>query len=169
MLKRAIGAAALASALLSSAALAQDKIKVGVTATLEGTYTLLGEDGIRGFKVALKHYGGKVGDNASDLGIKIGDKELEFVVASTDATPDSAVRAVRKLVEQDKAQILISPLSGDEGIAVKNFSQDPPGIDVHQRRLRGSGDDFPRSVAELLPLQYGRRPMADRIGQIRLR
>ena len=50
MLKRAIGAAALASALLSSAALAQDKIKVGVTATLEGTYTLLGEDGIRGFK-----------------------------------------------------------------------------------------------------------------------
>ena len=128
MLKRAIGAAALASALLSSAALAQDKIKVGVTATLEGTYTLLGEDGIRGFKVALKHYGGKVGDNASDLGIKIGDKELEFVVASTDATPDSAVRAVRKLVEQDKVQILISPLSGDEGIAVKNFSRTHPEL-----------------------------------------
>ena len=108
--------------------MAQDKIKVGVTATLEGTYTLLGEDGIRGFKVALKHYGGKVGDNASDLGIKIGDKELEFVVASTDATPDSAVRAVRKLVEQDKVQILISPLSGDEGIAVKNFSRTHPEL-----------------------------------------
>ena len=108
--------------------MAQDKIKVGVTATLEGTYTLLGEDGIRGFKVALKHYGGKVGDNASDLGIKIGDKELEFVVASTDATPNSAVRAVRKLVEQDKVQILISPLSGDEGIAVKNFSRTHPEL-----------------------------------------
>ena len=95
-----------ASVLLSSAAWAQDKIKVGVTATLEGTYTLLGEDGVRGFKVALKHYGGKIGDNASDLGVKVGDKELEFVIASTDATPDSAVRAVRKLIDQDHAQIL---------------------------------------------------------------
>ena len=32
---------------------AADKLKVGVTATLEGTYTVLGEDGIRGFKTAL--------------------------------------------------------------------------------------------------------------------
>jgi ABC-type branched-subunit amino acid transport system substrate-binding protein len=123
-----MGAAALGCVLLSGAALAQEKIKVGVTATLEGTYTLLGEDGIRGFKVALKHYGGKIGDNASDLSIKVGDKELEFAIASTDATPDSAVRAVRKLVEQDKAQILLSPLSGDEGIAVKNFSRTHPEL-----------------------------------------
>jgi len=27
---------------------AADKLKVGVTATLEGTYTVLGEDGMRG-------------------------------------------------------------------------------------------------------------------------
>ena len=119
MVKVGIGAAALAC-LLSSTAFAQDKLKVGVTAPLEGTYTLLGEDGIRGFKVALKHYGGTIGDNASDLSVKAGGKQLEFVIASTDATPDSAVRAVRKLVEQDKVQLLISPLSGDEGIAVKD-------------------------------------------------
>jgi ABC-type branched-subunit amino acid transport system substrate-binding protein len=128
MLKSGIGAAALASLLMSSAAWAQDKIKVGVTATLEGTYTLLGEDGIRGFKVALKHYGGTIGDNASDLSVKAGGKQLEFVIASTDATPDSAVRAVRKLVEQDKVNVLISPLSGDEGIAVKNFSRTHPEL-----------------------------------------
>jgi ABC-type branched-subunit amino acid transport system substrate-binding protein len=128
MLKSGIGGVALAGVLLASAAQAQEKIKVGVTATLEGTYTLLGEDGMRGFKQALKPYGGTIGDNASDLSIKVGGKELEFVVASTDATPDSAVRAVRKLVEQDKAQILISPLSGDEGIAVKNFSRTHPEL-----------------------------------------
>ena len=62
------------------------------------------------------------------LGKKIGDKELEFVIASTDATPDSAVRAVRKLIEQDKVQILLSPLSGDEGIAVKNFAKTHPEL-----------------------------------------
>src|SRR6266550_277858 len=59
---------------------------------------------------------------------KVGDKELDFVIASTDATPDSAVRAVRKLIEQDKVQILLSPLSGDEGIAVKNFAKTHPEL-----------------------------------------
>jgi ABC-type branched-subunit amino acid transport system substrate-binding protein len=117
MLKSGIGAVALTSILLSSAAWAQEKINVGVTATLEGTYTVLGEDGIRGFKVAVNKYGPKAGG-----------KELEFVIASTDATPDSAVRAVKKLIEQDHVQILISPLSGDEGIAVKNFSKSHPEL-----------------------------------------
>ena len=117
MLTSGIRAVALTSILLSSAAWAQEKIKVGVTATLEGTYTVLGEDGIRGFKVAVNKYGPKAGG-----------KELEFVIASTDATPDSAVRAVKKLIEQDHVQILISPLSGDEGIAVKNFSKTHPEL-----------------------------------------
>jgi ABC-type branched-subunit amino acid transport system substrate-binding protein len=117
MLKSGIGAVALAGIFLSSAAWAQDKIKVGVTATLEGTYTALGVDGMGGFNAALKKYGSKAGG-----------KELEFVIASTDATPDSAVRAVRKLIDQDHVQILISPLSGDEGIAVKNFSRTHPEL-----------------------------------------
>jgi len=68
-------AASVAALLVSLSAHAADKIKIGVTATLEGTYTVLGEDGMRGFT----------------LGKKIGDKELDYVVASTDATPDSAV------------------------------------------------------------------------------
>src|SRR5580693_5288396 len=117
MLKGGIGAVALTSILLSSAAWAQDKIKVGVTATLEGTYTVLGEDGIAGFNAAVKKYGPTAGG-----------RELEFVIASTDATPDSAVRAVKKLIEQDHVQILLSPLSGDEGIAVKNFSKTHPEL-----------------------------------------
>src|ERR1700752_1526806 len=99
MLKSSLCVTALASLLMSGAAFAQEKIKVGVTATLEGTYTVLGEDGMRGHQTAL-----------NKLGKNIGDKQLEFIVASTDATPDSAVRAVRKLIEQDKVQILLSPL-----------------------------------------------------------
>src|SRR6202790_4030032 len=117
MLKGSLCLAALASLFMSGAAFAQEKIKVGVTATLEGTYTVLGEDGIRGYQTAL-----------NKLGTKVGDKQLDFVIASTDATPDSAVRAVRKLIEQDKVQILLSPLSGDEGIAVKNFAKTHPEL-----------------------------------------
>src|SRR4249919_4269832 len=117
MFKSCAGLVALSSLLLSGGALAQEKIKVGVTATLEGTYTVLGEDGIRGHQTAI-----------NTLGKKVGDKEIEFIIASTDATPDSAVRAVRKLIEQDKVQILLSPLSGDEGIAVKNFAKTHPEL-----------------------------------------
>src|ERR1700748_2595180 len=117
MLKGSVGLIVLSSLFLSGVAVAQEKIKVGVTATLEGTYTVLGEDGMRGHQTALNVFGKK-----------IGDKELEYVVASTDATPDSAVRAVRKLIEQDKVQILLSPLSGDEGIAVKNFAKTHPEL-----------------------------------------
>lgn len=62
MLKGSVGLIALSSLLLSGAAMAQEKIKVGVTATLEGTYTVLGEDGIRGHQTALNVLGKKVGD-----------------------------------------------------------------------------------------------------------
>ena len=137
--------------------LGAEKIKVGVTATLEGTYTVLGEDGMRGYQTAI-----------NVLGKKVGDKEIEFIIASTDATPNSAVRAVRKLIEQDKVQILLSPLSGDEGIAVKNFCEDPAGADLHQRGVRRPGNDLCRSGAELLPLQHGRRTVAGRPRRIRL-
>ena len=117
-MKVGISAIALACLFVAGAAHADDnKITVGVTATLEGTYTILGVDGIAGLNAAVKKYG-----------TKVGGKELEFVIASTDATPDSAVRAVRKLIEQDHAKILISPLSGDEGIAVKNFSRTHPEL-----------------------------------------
>ncbi len=117
MVKVGICATALALLMASGVARAEDTIKVGVTATLEGTYTILGVDGIAGFNAAVKKYGDMAGG-----------KKLEFVIASTDATPDSAVRAVKKLIEQDKVQILLSPLSGDEGIAIKNFSMSHPEL-----------------------------------------
>jgi branched-chain amino acid transport system substrate-binding protein len=98
---------------------AADKLKVGVTATLEGTYTVLGEDGMRGYELAVEAHGGKSGG-----------KEIESIVGSTDASPDSAVRAAKKLVEQDKVDILVSPLSGSEGIAIRDYSKTQPQITV---------------------------------------
>jgi branched-chain amino acid transport system substrate-binding protein len=115
---RAVAGIVFAAA-MAQPSVAAEKLKLGVTATLEGTYTQLGEDGMRGFQVALKEFGNKAGG-----------KDLEYVVGSTDATPDSAIRAVRKLVEQDKVDILISPLSGSEGIAVRDFAKTHPEITV---------------------------------------
>ena len=96
---------------------AAEKLKIGVTATLEGTYTVLGQDGIRGLQVALKEFNNQAGG-----------REIETIIVSTDASPDSAVRAVRKLVEQDKVELVIAPLSGSEGIAVKDYAKSKPDI-----------------------------------------
>jgi ABC-type branched-subunit amino acid transport system substrate-binding protein len=121
-MQKAIGlaaAATLTAAVGIGSANAADNIKIGVTATLEGTYTVLGEDGMRGYELALKAHGGKAGG-----------REIETVVGSTDASPDSAIRAAKKLVEQDKVDVLISPLSGAEGIAVRDYSKTQPQITV---------------------------------------
>ncbi|EFL87838.1 ABC transporter substrate-binding protein [Ahrensia sp. R2A130] len=107
-----------ALALTTSAALADahsNKIKIGVLATLEGTYTVLGEDGIRGLQTAMKQADGKAAG-----------KEIELIIQSTDASPDSAVRGARKLVEQDKVDFVIGPLSGSEGIALRDYAKTQP-------------------------------------------
>lgn len=92
-------------------------LKVGVLATLEGTYTVLGEDGVRGLRTALGQ-----ADNMA------GGREIELVIAPTDASPDSAVRAARKVVEQDGVDIVIGPLSGSEGIAIRDYSKTQPDV-----------------------------------------
>ncbi|MGI9520537.1 MAG: ABC transporter substrate-binding protein [Hyphomicrobiaceae bacterium] len=107
------------TAILATTSLAAEKLKVGVLATLEGTYTVLGEDGVRGFNVALKQFANKAGG-----------RDIEVIIGATDASPDSAVRAVRKLVEQDKVDIVIGPLSGSEGIAVKNYAKTQPQVTI---------------------------------------
>lgn len=111
------GAVAAGAIAMSGASVAADTIKVGVLATLEGTYTVLGEDGIRGMKTAL----GQAANMA-------GGKELEIIIASTDASPDSAVRAAKKVVEQDKVDIVVGPLSGSEGIAIRDYSKTQPQV-----------------------------------------
>ncbi|MFO1037927.1 MAG: ABC transporter substrate-binding protein [Geminicoccaceae bacterium] len=116
--RRALFAVALAAGMAtSSLAFAEDTIKVGLLATLEGPFTILGQDGVRGAEMALK-----------EANYTAGGKKIEIVKGSSDASPDSAVKAARKLVEQDGVQILIGPLSGDEGLAVKDYAKTQPNV-----------------------------------------
>jgi ABC-type branched-subunit amino acid transport system substrate-binding protein len=118
-MKKILAATVGLSALFATSSAMADSIKVGVMATLEGTYTVLGEDSVRGFDMAMKEWGGKVGD-----------KTIEFIVGSTDTSPESALRAARKLVEQDKVDFIIGPLSGSEGIAMRDYSKTQPQVTV---------------------------------------
>ena len=121
MMKRALmcGGALLALTLGGSAWAADDEIKIGFMTTLEGTYTVPGQDGQRGFQMALKEHNNMAGG-----------KKITYSVGSTDASPDSAVRAATKLVEQDGVKIIIGPLSGSEGLAMRDFARAHPDITV---------------------------------------
>lgn len=111
------GTVVAASLAASGSTLAQEAIKMGALATLEGAFTVLGEDGMRGVRLALEEFNHTAGG-----------KKIELVTGSSDASPDSAVRAARKLVEQDGVQILIGPLSGSEGLAVKDYAKTQPDV-----------------------------------------
>jgi branched-chain amino acid transport system substrate-binding protein len=67
---------------------------------------------MRGVELALK-----------ERNYMAGGKKIELIKGSSNGSPDSAVSATRKLVEQDKVQILVGPLSGSEGIAVKDYAK----------------------------------------------
>ncbi len=105
------------AAILPNAAMADGTIKVGLLATLEGPFTVLGQDGVRGAELAL-----------NEAKYTAGGKKIEIIKGSSDASPDSAVKAARKLVEQDGVAILIGPLSGDEGLAVRDYAKTKPGV-----------------------------------------
>src|SRR4249920_2317010 len=113
---RTLAGAAVIAAFAGTAS-AQQVVKIGLLATLEGPFAAGGQDGMRGAELAVKERGGMVAG-----------KKIEIIKASSDAKPDVAVNATRKLVEQDKVDIMVGPLSGSEGIAVKDYSKTQPNI-----------------------------------------
>jgi ABC-type branched-subunit amino acid transport system substrate-binding protein len=110
-----IGTVSAAALVASGAAFAQDTIKIGILVATEGAFAEGGKDGIRNVELALKQ-----------VDYTAGGKKIETVVAPTDTTPDTAVRQARKLIEQDGVDFIIGPLSGSEGIAMRDYAKTIP-------------------------------------------
>jgi branched-chain amino acid transport system substrate-binding protein len=87
------------AALLSSPALAQDKVKVGMMTTLSGPSAVLGQHMRDGFNLFVKQNGGKLGGVAAE--VTTTDDELK---------PDVAVTKVKALVERDQVDFVVGPI-----------------------------------------------------------
>lgn len=134
-LKLAVSVLALSAA--AGTANAED-IKIGVISILEGAFAAQGQDGIRGAELAIIEHGNEVNGNV-----------IEVISMSSDASPDSAVNAARKLIEQDGVDIIVGPLSGGEGLALRDLSKTYPGVTfingssaAQDTTLRDSSDNF---------------------------
>jgi len=103
--------------LVTTPVAASDPLKIGVIATLEGTYSKLGEDGVRGVKMALA-------ENKS----LANDSDIQLYFGVTDTSPESAVIAAKKLIEDNGVDIIIGPVSGSEGIAMRDYARTQPEI-----------------------------------------
>jgi branched-chain amino acid transport system substrate-binding protein len=90
---------AIATVLISAPAQAQEKLKVGVIATLSGPPAVLGQQLRNGFNLAVK-----------DLNGKLGGREVEVLVADDELKPDLAVTKVKAFVERDKVDFVVGPI-----------------------------------------------------------
>ena len=121
-------------------------VKIGLLATLEGPFAAGGADGMRGAELAV-----------ASAAAWWPAARSSSIKASSDAKPDVAVNATRKLVEQDKVDIMVGPLSGGEGIAVKDYSKTQPQVTFINGGSGAQATTLVNPVAELLPLQHRRR------------
>lgn len=95
--------------------MAHNAITLGVVATLVGPLASMGEEAVRGVELAVAEFGGQVAG-----------KKLHFITESSSAIPDSAVQAAQKLLERDHVDLVIGPLSGNEGLAMREYARSRP-------------------------------------------
>ena len=94
---------------------AQETIRIGGLATLDGPFAVLGQEAFRAMELAFE-----------EVGYEVDGKKIEWVKESSDGRPDVALTKARKLIEQDNVDILIGPVSGGEGLAVKEYAKSVP-------------------------------------------
>lgn len=107
-------------------------IRIGLLSTLDGPFAPLGRAGNQGAKLALLEAGGSlVGPGPLDTvrGAKVAGKPIQLSIEGSDTvSPDIAVNAARRLVEQRGVGVIVGPTSGDEGLAVKNYMISAPDV-----------------------------------------
>jgi branched-chain amino acid transport system substrate-binding protein len=108
-----LGTAGLAATTLSAPAIAQRApIRLGGLTTLEGPFATGGQDAYRCVQMELE----RINNTA-------GGRRIEFIRESSNAQADVALARARKLIEQDNVDIILGPLSGAEGIALRDYSR----------------------------------------------
>lgn len=102
MTKKTILLAALAASAAfthAPSANAQEKLKVGVIATLSGPPAVLGQQLRNGFQLAVK-----------DLGGKLGGRDVDVIVQDDELKPDVAVTKARAFIDRDKVDFVVGPI-----------------------------------------------------------
>jgi branched-chain amino acid transport system substrate-binding protein len=107
-------------------------IKIAIMSECKGAFGAFDKQNMAGAVSAISQFAGAKPVDPNDpkkgfTGGAIGDHPLKLVgVGCGDDTSDTAIKEVRRLMEQLDADVMIGPLSGDESIAVANYAKQHP-------------------------------------------
>lgn len=109
-------------------------VRLGIMGECEGAFGGFAEDVVAGATLAMINGAGATSDSSTTAldgfsGASVAGTPIELVgIGCGDDTADRAIQEIRTLVEQNGANVVIGPLSGDEGIAVANYALDHPEV-----------------------------------------
>ena len=89
----------LAVGLATGGAIAQEKLKIGLIATMSGPSAVIGQQLRDAFNLAIK-----------DLGGKMAGREVEVIVADDELKPDVALTKVKGFLDRDKVDFVVGPV-----------------------------------------------------------
>jgi len=105
-------------------------IKIGILTTCGGPFAAFEQESFSGAKYALIQSAGGKSQGASPQngvsGASVSGHPIEISFGCSDATPDKALAEARRLIQNVGVDILLGPLSGDEGIAIANYAKQQP-------------------------------------------
>jgi branched-chain amino acid transport system substrate-binding protein len=127
------GLSAVALPRLAAPALAQPRpLKIGMVTSLSGPFAALGESMRGGMRLSLAQSGGR-----------FADRPVELIVEDDQARPDDGVRKARKLIGQDRVDLLCGVIHSGVALALRDV--------VTEARmptfLLGSANDLARKAA----------------------
>jgi branched-chain amino acid transport system substrate-binding protein len=107
-------------------------IRIGVLTTCGGPFATFEAQSLSGAKYGLISQAGGTAEGTGPqdqvTGATVAGTPLAVSYGCSDATPDKAVAEARRLVENVGVQILLGPLSGDEGVAVAEYAKSQPDV-----------------------------------------
>jgi branched-chain amino acid transport system substrate-binding protein len=93
--------------LLSGTAQAQDKLKIGLITTLSSPAATAGPEMLDGFKLGIK-----------DSGDGLGGRQIDLIVGDDQLKPDVAVSIARKMLDEDRVQLIAGIIPSNVLLAV---------------------------------------------------
>ncbi|CAN5483232.1 ABC transporter substrate-binding protein [soil metagenome] len=111
-----------------------EPVRLGILGQCEGPFGGFHEDTVAGVELALINFAGASSNSTTSAldgwsDAEVSGTSVELVgIACGDDTPDTILGEVRRLVEQGDANVVIGPLSGDEGIAVAEYAAANPDV-----------------------------------------
>ncbi|GAA5231512.1 ABC transporter substrate-binding protein [Verticiella sediminum] len=107
------GAASAAGALLPWRARAAAPVRIALVTSLTGPFASLGESMRAGLQMLVAEAGGQMGG-----------RPVELLVEDDQGKPDEAVRKVRKLIGQDRVDIICGIISAAVALAIRDIVTD---------------------------------------------